>query len=409
MSPVCLDGDFLTRGKGIPYSGTRATPYEAELFGTRYLFGVMANFQEERMRTMRNSGTTLALLLALLPVPALADAPTNPLVQRAAPDRLRISWTDSSGVDVYMAEQPDATAERSRLVSADDRDGKHELSVAPGQRVYFLLRDRNDRKSVRVAERLLPLEQASNFRDIGGYPAAGEKHVRWGMIYRSGATPLLTEADQKFIHDLKLANLVDLRSSEERQLAPTKIEGVPYHAVGYSMNAILAAMRPAAGSPPALQNGGALYRRMPEMLAPQMRVLFSRLLAKEGPVAYNCSAGQDRTGFATALILSALGVPRDVIIADYHLSTEYRRPQFEMAPFDPAAFPDNATAQLFARYRKDPGAGKPEPLKDADGTAFLSFALDEIDQHYGSVAAYLAKEIDITAVDLATLRATYLE
>ena len=347
-----------------------------------------------------------ALALALTPAAAFA-APADALVERVAPDRLKISWADRNGVDVYMADRPDAAADAATLVSGNDRDGKHEVAVAPGARPYFLLRDRKDGGAVRAAERLLPLEHSSNFRDIGGYPAAGGKHVRWGMIFRSGATPLLTDADQAAVAKLHLANMVDLRSDEERQLAPSKIYGVPYHAVGYSMNAILSAMRPAAGSPATAMptNGGALYRQMPEMLAPQMRVLFGRLRAHEGPLLYNCSAGQDRTGFATALILAALGVPRDVIIADYHLSTGYRRPEYEMVRFDPAAFPDNAAAKLFSHA----GATKPQPLKEADGTAFLSFALDAIDQRYGSVEAYLDKQLGFNAVDVAALRATYLE
>lgn len=354
----------------------------------------------------------LALLLATAPLPAFADTPANPVVERIAPDRLKVSWTDRNGVDIYMADRADATFDAAKLVSANDRDGIHEMAVAPGTRSYFLLRDHKDGASARTAERLLPLEHGSNFRDIGGYPAASGKHVRWGMIYRSGATALLTEADMKTVEGIKLANLVDLRSSEERQLAPTRIYGVPYHAVGYSMSAITNAMvtAPAATAGQAMpSNGGALYRRMPQMLAPQMRLLFARLLAKEGPLAYNCSAGQDRTGFATALILSALGVPRDTIIADYHLSTRYRRPEYEMPKFDPAAFPDNAAAQMFSRYRRDPAAAKPQPLKEADGTAFLSFALDEIDKHYGSVEGYLDKELGVSAIDVAALRASYLE
>ncbi|HYD48732.1 MAG TPA: tyrosine-protein phosphatase, partial [Terriglobales bacterium] len=202
--------------------------------------------------------------------------------------------------------------------------------------------------------------------------------------------------------------LVDLRSTEERQLSPTKIAGVPYHAIGYPMSAITSAMTPAAGEVP--KNGGALYRHMPKMLAPQIRMLFGQLLAKRGPVAYNCSAGQDRTGFATAVVLSALGVPRATIVEDYHLSTRYRRPEFESAAFDPAHFPDNAYAQMRVRYQgADKAPRRPEPLKEADGTAFLSFALDEIDKTYGSVEGYLDKEIGVSAQDIAALRATYLE
>jgi protein-tyrosine phosphatase len=346
----------------------------------------------------------LAAATLLSPLPAFAAAPATPLVERVAPDRLKLSWTDANGVDVYMADQPDATARASKLVSPDDKDGTEELTVAPGERAYFLLRDHKDGKSVRVAERVLPLEHGSNFRDIGGYPAAGGKHVKWGMIYRSGATPVLTDADVKTVDALHLANMVDLRSSEERQLAPSRIEGVPYNAVGYSMAMMTNAMKPAPGQPVA-GNGPAVYRTMPMILAPQFRLLFDRLLAKDGPIVYNCSAGQDRTGIATGLILTALGVPRDIIIADYHLSTQYRHPENEMASFDPAAFPDNPAARMFAQYKGQ----KPQPLKTADGTAFLSAAFDEMEKKYGSVEGYLDQVLGVNAVDIAALRAAYTE
>src|SRR3546814_13258465 len=74
-----------------------------------------------------------------------------------------------------------------------------------------------------------------------------------------------------------------------------------------------------------MQRMSAVYRDFPQQLVPQLRVLFDTLLAKEGPVVYNCSAGQDRTGFATAMIMSALGVPREVSYKDYLLSTGYRK------------------------------------------------------------------------------------
>ena len=353
---------------------------------------------------MTNKGLMIALLALAVPLPALGAPPANPLVERVAPDRLKISWADANGVDVYMADQPEANPKTAKLVSPDDRDGVHEVAVAPGERAYFLLRDHRDGNSVRVAERVLPLEHGSNFRDIGGYPAAGGRHVKWGMIYRSGATPLLTDADLGAIGRLGLANMVDLRSSEERQLAPSRIGGVPYNAVGYSMAAIVGAMKPVAGQAVASPND-ALYRQLPQMLAPQMRLLFARLLERKGALVYNCSAGQDRTGFATAMILSALGVPRQTILADYLLSTRYRHPEYEMAPFDPAAFPDNPAAKMFAQYKGQ----KPQPLMEADGTPYLVHALDAIDQRYGSVDAYLAKEAGVTAVDLAALRAAYLD
>ena len=342
-----------------------------------------------------------ALALVVCAGPALARA-GDASVERTQPAAVRVSWTARGPIDVFLADRADAAPSTARLVSAGDRDGHEDVAVDPASRPYFLLRDKADGTVTEVAERLLPLEQGSNFRDIGGYAGAGGKHVRWGRIYRSGATPLLTDADRTRIAGLGLVNLVDLRSDEERQLAPTRIDGVPYAAVGYSMAQILDRTRTTG-------NGGALYRDFPTMLAPQLRIIFADLKRDRGPIAYNCSAGQDRTGFATAMILSALGVPRETIIKDYHLSTQYRRPEFEMPRIDPAAFPGNPVAQVFARYQDPHGVTKPQPLYDPDGSSYLDSAFAEIEAKWGSVDGYLDKELGVSATDIAALRADYLE
>ncbi|MDI1296782.1 MAG: tyrosine-protein phosphatase, partial [bacterium] len=276
---------------------------------------------------MIRCSTLLLLVTGLIAgQPAWAGTIANATVERTAPDALTITWQDSDPVNVFVSADPASGVNKAQRLSDNDRDGRYVLSAAGRDRRYFLLQDQRSKAVTTVAERLLPLEQGSNFRDIGGYPAAGGKHVRWGMIYRSGATPLLTDADVKQIESLRLTQLVDLRSDEERALAPTRIDGVPYAAVGYSMATL---MKPAVGQGE-IKNGGTLYRNFPTMLAPQLRLLFADMLSAKGAIAYNCSAGQDRTGFVTAMILSALGTPRDVIIRDYHLSTQYRQPQNEM-------------------------------------------------------------------------------
>ncbi len=227
--------------------------------------------------------------------------------------------------------------------------------------------------------------------------------MRWGLIYRSGATPMLSAQDQTTVSGLHLKQLIDLRSDEERVLAPTKIDGVTYTAHGYSMQRLFEGMRAPAGSP---QNGAALYHGLPLMLVPQMKLLFAALLSKQGAIEYNCSAGQDRTGFATAMILSALGTPRDVIVRDYLLSPTLRRPQWEMPPINPAMFPDNPVAKVFAAN----GAGRQaQPLVDDQGHAFLLGAFEEIDSKWGSPEGYLRQVVGLSSADLAALRASYLE
>jgi protein-tyrosine phosphatase len=284
------------------------------------------------------------------------------------------------------------------------KDGRFTVEHADRSRRYFVLVDTRDHDRLEVAERLVPLEQGSNFRDLGGYVGAGGKRVRWGMIYRSGGQPLLTPADVEQIKALGIGQLVDLRSSEERVLAPTAIAGVPYAAVGYSMGDIMG-----RASPTQLRNSSDAYRNMPKLLAPQLRILFHDLLTGDAPLAYNCSAGQDRTGFTTAIILTVLGVSPADILADYHLSTKYRRPEFEMPQLDAAAHPDDPAVQLFAQYRKAPNWKTPTPLVDAQGQPFLNGAFAEIEAKWGSVDAYLAKEIGVGPAEVSKLRALYLE
>jgi protein-tyrosine phosphatase len=315
--------------------------------------------------------------------------------------KLIITWNAKRPVDIFVADRPDAAIRDAKPIGIADADGRADFDDPGLTRRYFLLREAGQRP-VRVAERLLPLATGSNFRDIGGYPAAGGKYVRWGLIYRSGATPILNDTDLARIQALGLRTMIDLRSSEERTLAPTRIGGVRYESVGYSMMTMM-------GDRKAMTNGGNLYRNFPTFFAPQLRLIFGDLLGNKGPVVYNCSAGQDRTGFATAMILAALGVPRATIVEDYHLSTQYRKPENEMPKITPAMAEANPVAKLFAAYQSNPAAAKPQSLTEPDGRAFLDSAFDEIEKRWGSVDAYLEKEIGIGAVERTRLRRAYTE
>lgn len=344
--------------------------------------------------------TALAIVLAaLVTIPASARV-ADASVERTAQDQLVLRWQDSAPVDVLEGDAPDAA--KAKLVARAVARGTYELPAPAHARPYFFLKDNRDQTVVTVAERVLSLEQGSNFRDLGGYPAANGKTVKWGLLYRSGATPLLSESDRAEIASLGLQQMIDLRSSEERQLAPSRITGVPYTAVGYSFGAIMpkGAFAPETG-----------YPAMIDLLEPQLKLLFAALLRRQAPVATNCSAGQDRTGIASAILLSALGVPRAVIVKDYLLSTQYRHPEYEMPAIDPAQFPGNSAAAMFAHYR--PADGKPilapTPLMTADGTPFLTFALADIERRWGSMDGYLERQLGVGPAERAQLRKDYLE
>jgi protein-tyrosine phosphatase len=339
-----------------------------------------------------------------------AHALYGAIAERAAPDQIVLHWKADHPVDIYVSTKPDAAPAKAMLLVRGDRDGAYQVHWAKTDRPYFILRDESDGAVVRVAERLITLERSSNFRDLGGYPAADGKHVRWGMIYRTAAMPMLTDADYSYVRSLSIRSIIDLRSVEERQLAP---DGMPAHsgalylAHDYPADTIFSRMGapPAAGAPSPVLG---LYRTWLISLAPQYRDIFQQLLKEGGAVSYHCSAGQDRAGVATALVLSALGVPRDVILADYQLSTVDRRPDNEIPKVEPGQYPGNVVADFYRRAQ-EAGPMKARPLYTAAGEPFLQETFDEIDKRWGSVDAYLDQVLGIDAGKIARLRALYLE
>jgi protein-tyrosine phosphatase len=123
---------------------------------------------------------------------------------------------------------------------------------------------------------------------------------------------------------------------------------------------------------------------------PQFEEFFRILQASKGPLVFHCTAGKDRTGFATALFYEAMGVHRDIIVEDYLASGQYLRPL-------------QHSAQQFAKEKGiDPAAIEPLLIVRPE---YLEAAFDLIDKKYGGVEAYLKSELK---VDVKKLRAKYL-
>ncbi|MFN3424530.1 MAG: tyrosine-protein phosphatase [Novosphingobium meiothermophilum] len=351
---------------------------------------------------MRKTIAAWAAGAVLAANPALAI--DNAVVTRIDAGHVAVEWQDADPVSVFVADAPDADPKKARLLAKAERSGRVVVPYATTERRYFILRDHGDRSVLRVAERVLPLEQGSNFRDAGGYPAAGGKHVAWGRIFRSGAMPLLTELDYSALEKLKIATIVDLRSTDERMIAPDMLDdrtGATFISNDYSLKGLMAGYGKG--------DGEYAYRGMDTFLKPQLKAVFRTLLRGEGALMYHCSAGQDRTGITTALIYSALGVDRATIIRDYHLSTELRRPQFEMPPLDPADWPGNPIVPYYVANAKKPGGPKAEPLFTPKGNSHIVQFFEIIEKDYGSVEAYLEKELGVGPKDVAKLRQMYLE
>jgi protein-tyrosine phosphatase len=164
--------------------------------------------------------------------------------------------------------------------------------------------------------RRLELEGTFNLRDVGGYPAAGGCTTRWRTLLRSDALHRLEPAGSAVLAGLGLRTILDLRTQAEAEIAPSALDGLTDRRTHISL---------LTGDLQALPlELGAIYRYMIDECGDTIGAAIT-VLAEGGafPALVHCSAGKDRTGIVVALILGVLGVPDEVIAADYELSASY--------------------------------------------------------------------------------------
>nr|WP_316627424.1 tyrosine-protein phosphatase [uncultured Brevundimonas sp.] len=254
-------------------------------------------------------------------------------------------------------------------------------------------------------ERLLPLQGVQNARDIGGYRTVDGRTVKWDVIYRTGELSALTPDDVAFLRGHGLRAIHDLRTVEERRNHPTAWTGEgapPITATDYTLDMLSFSDLFKDGVPTAERAREVFTASYPQLLRmqrPQHRALFADLLKGDGPILYHCTAGKDRTGMATALILSALGVPRQTILTDYELSNRYYRAQA-------SATGAEADPGMSAFLQMPPDVRAVFMGVDA---RYLQAVFDLIDRDYGSVEIYLDRELDVDAADLQRLRTLYTQ
>ena len=266
-------------------------------------------------------------------------------------------------------------------------------------------------------QRLLPLQGGQNFRDLGGYRTRDGRHVKWGLLFRSGSMHGLTAADYAYLESRRIRVVCDFRDIHERTAQPVNwpTEHAPMIlSDDYSMNN--AGMMPKG--PPATwtekEAKTALTASYPRLLATfngQYRRMFAELLKGHAPLAFNCSAGKDRTGIAAALILTALGVPRRTVVEDYTATNRYLNSGKILAqgsapanmmgkPVNPKADPAAMLGQM------KPGAL--HALMAAD-PSYIEAALAVMDRHPGGNAGYLRDELGLGRGEITKLRQMYLE
>jgi protein-tyrosine phosphatase len=240
--------------------------------------------------------------------------------------------------------------------------------------------------------RVLPLQGASNFRDLGGYAGHGGRPLRWRRLFRSDHLGGLTPQDKQLLGELGLARALDFRGAAERAAAAYELPGVTQHSLAIEplvvqqMQALLdSGQTMDAHKMAALMQD--LYRSLVNDEAHRYAALFEHLLEADTPLVFHCTAGKDRTGLAAAWILLALGVPRATVLQDYLLTNQV----FQRPPRQPDDLPEELLAVLWQVQQ-----------------GFLDAALHVVEQDHGGIEAYLRQRLGLSPAAHALLGERYL-
>lgn len=232
--------------------------------------------------------------------------------------------------------------------------------------------------------RILQLEGAANFRDVGGLPTSDGGFVRRGRLFRSDVLYRLTERDTVAFRPLGIRTVIDLRSPDKVHHypeSPLKVAGLRHFNVPI-VSEVYSATLPVAED----------YLILLRSAREGFRTIFGHLANDHYPLVINCFAGKDRTGLTSALILGALGVPNEEIVADYALSEQHM-------------------VRLMAIHRmaedRSVDAG-PLPSWLAATSATMEATLLAISGEWGSVRGYL-DSIGVPAEELQQMRDTLVE
>jgi protein-tyrosine phosphatase len=291
------------------------------------------------------------------------------------------------------------------------RGGQAEVPLPVTPRPYFML-STADGSTTRVAERLLPLQGGTNFRDLGGYRSVNGKQVRWGRIYRSGLMSELTRADLEYLGGLGITVICDFRTRSERVNAPNPFLAAGRPAVvatDYDFEPTVMDRLTKTDSTEAqntMMADGYVDNAIGR-LRQQYTDMFARLVRGEAPLAFNCSGGKDRTGMAAALVLSVLGVPRPAVIADYALTGVYLPPEeimrrladdratkLGLTPEAVRALVKLSPEAQAAKFRTDPNV--------------MDLALRRIDRDYGGPIELAKRVLGLNEDKVGRLRQLYL-
>jgi protein-tyrosine phosphatase len=266
-------------------------------------------------------------------------------------------------------------------------------------------------EAIELNKQQIGITSIHNARQLGGY-RIGDKHIKDGLLLRTARLSGLSAEDSTLLADrYRVQCIYDFRGQEESLTAPDVIpgssrymnlsisldEGGDRSAFKTDSEAEMIGMLLKYADNPMIQDLCAhMYDKIlfEESSQEVYRRFFADLVTvnpEDGAVLWHCTQGKDRAGCASALLLSALGAERELIMADFNLSKEY---------YDPYVETINIENEIQSHVINTLISVNPVVFEEA---------LDKIDERYGSLRNYLTECIGVTPEMMEILRERYLE
>lgn len=238
--------------------------------------------------------------------------------------------------------------------------------------------------------RILPIKGGYNFRDLGGIKTKDDRIIKPNHLIRTDELSQLDKSDLQILSDLNIKSVIDFRTEQERAVSVDKVPSTcqnEFHLdiMAGNMNAFMQKVKSGETDFKSMLHHFYTDLVRSENAQFEYRQFFKIL---QNPahcaVIYHCTAGKDRTGVATALILEALNVDESIIQQDYLLSNQFLAKKYESYIRQ-----NPLLADLFLVHSE-----------------YLEGAIDTIKKHYYSLEDYLTNVLN---VDLDQMKAIYTE
>lgn len=242
-----------------------------------------------------------------------------------------------------------------------------------------------------MSPRLLSISNPSNFRDLAAHVTVPHG-IRPHTLFRSDHLGALNEEDARQIKALGIHRVLDFRGVDERTSAACMLPDVAVHSLAIEptivqvLSDLLTAGRELTPDD-VVSHMQDTYRGFVRHNTHRFAEFFAHLLESNQPTVFHCTAGKDRTGFAAALVLHALGATKEDVMHDYLLTNERLKPGSL-----PSGWLPPAVAAVLHRVQPE----------------FLAASYEAVEQDYGGLEGYFREGLGLREAERERLRELYL-